>query len=82
MKTYLLILGLSTAISTGAPGAGDLPLSCDRLIVQGHARLVTVRNSDLRQKVRKLLAKADKQCRKGKQDKGSIIARSAIEMTK
>jgi hypothetical protein len=82
MKTYLLLLGLSTALSTGAPGTDALPHSCDRLIVQAHARLVSVRNSDLRQKVRDLLAKADKQCRKGKKDSGSTIARSVMEMIK
>ncbi len=82
MKTYLLILGLSTALSTGAPDPGNQRNVCERLVLNGHTQAMALKDITLQAKVKSLLAQAEKQCEAGKQDSGIITARSAIDLLK
>ena len=82
MKTYLLLLGLSTALSTGAPDIGNQRSACERLVLNGHTQAASLKDTALQAKVKSLLARAEKQCRAGKQDTGITTARSAINLLK
>ncbi len=82
MKTYLMILGLSTALSTGLTGPGNQRSACERLVLSGHTQAVSLKNTALQAKVKSLLARAEKQCRAGKRDTGITTARSAIGLIK
>ena len=82
MKTYLLILGLSTALTTGLPGPGGQRSTCERLVFRGRAQALSLKDDALRIKVKRLLARAEKQCRAGKSRTGVTMARSAIDLIK
>lgn len=80
MKTYLLILGLSTAISGGAIDTGSEPKPCEELVSHGRVQMMSQRNTDLRDQVRRILRQAEKQCRAGEQDSATTMAQSALEL--
>ena len=82
MKTYLMILGLSTALSTGMTGPGNQRNACERLVLNGYTQAMPLKDTALQAKVKSLLAQAEKQCRSGKQDTGITLARSAIGLIK
>lgn len=78
MKTYLLILGLSTALSSGVPGPGAQRNACERLIFHGRTQALSLKSPALQAKVKILLNRAEKKCRAGKRRNGITMARSAI----
>ena len=59
MKTYLLILGLSTALSTGATGPGNQRKACEQLVLSGHTQAMLLKDTALQAKVKSLLARAE-----------------------
>ncbi len=82
MKTYLLILGLSTALSAARPVANHSRGECDRLVFHGRTQAMSLKDNALQAKVKSLLARAEKQCRVGKRDDGITTAQSAIGLLK
>lgn len=82
MKTYLLILGLSTALSAAQPVASHSRGECDRLVLHGRTQAKSLKDSTLQTKVNSLLARAEKKCRAGKRDNGIKTAQSAIGLLK
>ena len=82
MKTYLLILGLSTALTTAQPVSNIQQTACERLVLNGHTQAMPLKDTGLQAKVKSLLAQAEKQCLAGKQDAGITTARSAIDLIK
>jgi hypothetical protein len=82
MKTYLMILGLSTALSAGLPGPGNQRKACERLVLSGHTQAMSLKDTALQAKVKSLLARAEKQCLAGKRDTDITTARSAIGLIK
>lgn len=82
MKTYLLILALSSAMSASHPVANHSRGECGRLISRGRVQATQVKEETLQNKVTRLLRRAENLCRSGKRENGVQVARSAMELLK
>lgn len=80
MKTLLLIVGLTAALSTGLPDDGDPEKICHRLVNNGRGWAAKISNDTLANDVRAILARAEKLCWAGEYQSGIDTAKSVVAL--